>query len=106
MNKMIYKLVPRIKRSGWPVFTRSGKVSKKWKKAHPDANRAVLKKFGSNVAKAVNKIKVTKYELLGSHTRAGKIKISSKVPKKLRPAIAYHEKVEHRLMKKKRRSKK
>lgn len=104
---MAYKLVPRIKRSGWPVFTRSGKVSKEWKKAHPAANREVLKRFGSKTAKAVNKIKVPNTELLGSHTRAGKIKISSRVPKKLRAAIAHHERVEHRLMKKKkRRSKK
>ncbi len=97
---MNYKLVHRIKRAGWPVFTRSGKVSKKWKKAHPAANRAVLKKFGGKIAKAVNKIKVPMSELLGSHTRGGKIKISSRVPKKLRKAITYHEIVEHRLMKK------
>lgn len=103
---MTYKLVNRIKRSGWPVFTRSGKVSKKWKKAHPAANRAVLKKFGSKTAKAMNKIRIPKSELLGSHTRSGKIKISSRVPKKLIPAIAHHEKVEHRLMKKKRRKSK
>lgn len=86
---------------GWPVFTRSGKVSAKWRKAHSAANRAVLKKFGSKVAKAVNKIKVPKNELLGSHTRAGKIKISSRVPKHLRPAIRHHEKVEHKIMTKK-----
>lgn len=95
------KIVKKIKKVGWPVYTKSGKVSKKWKKAHPAANRATLKKFGSKVAKAVNKIKVPKNELLGSHTRKGKIKVSSRVPKKLRPAIRYHEKVEHRLMIKK-----
>lgn len=100
---MSYKLVPRIKRSGWPVYTKSGKVSHKWKKAHPAANRAMLKKFGGKIAKAVNKIKVPINELLGSHTRKGKIKISSRVPKKLRGAIAYHEMVEHRLMKRKRK---
>ena len=93
-------IVKIIKKSGWPVYTKSGKVSKKWKKAHPAANRAVLKKFGSKTAKAINKIKVPSSELLGSHTRTGKIKVSSRVPKKLRGAIAYHEKVEHRLMKK------
>lgn len=98
---MAYTLVKRIKRSGWPVKTKSGKISKKWKKSHPAANRAVLKKFGSKTAKAVNKIKVPKTELLGSHTKKGKILISKRVPKKLRGAIAYHEKVEHRLMTKK-----
>ena len=100
-NKM--KVVKRIKRAGWPVFTKSGKVSKKWKKAHPAANRATLKRFGGKIAKEINKIKVPITELLGSHTRAGKIKVSSRVPRKLRGAIAYHEKVEHRLMIKGRR---
>lgn len=96
---MRYKVVRRIKRAGWPVFTRSGKVSKKWEKSHPAANRATLKRFGPGIAKAVNRIKVKADELIGSHTRAGKIKVSSIVPKRLRPAIAYHERVEHRLMK-------
>lgn len=92
------KLVKRIKKVGWPVFTRSGKVSKKWHKAHNAANKAAREKFGSKTAKSINKIKVPSNELLGSHTRAGKIKVSAKVPKHLRGAIAYHEKVEHKLM--------
>lgn len=95
------KVVKRIKKKGWPVYTASGKVSKKWKKAHPAANRAVLKAMGGKVAKAVNKIKVPTNELLGSHTKGGKILVSSRVPKRLRGAISYHEKVEHRLMTKK-----
>lgn len=94
-------IVNRIKRSGWPIFTRSGKISQKWKKAHHNANKAVLKRFGSKVAKKVNKIKVPRTELLGSHTRTGKIRISKRVPKSLRAAISYHEKVESRLMRKK-----
>ena len=98
---MPHSLVNRIKRAGWPVYTRSGRISQKWKKAHQKANKAVLKRFGSKVAKGVNKIKVPHTELLGSHTRAGKIRISKRVPKGLRGAIAYHERVEHRLMKKK-----
>lgn len=87
------------------MFTKSGKVSSKWKKSHESANKAVLKRFGSKVAKAVNKIKVPRTELLGSHTKGGKIKISKRVPKKLRGAIVYHEKVEHRLMVKKKSKK-
>lgn len=97
------KVVKRIKKVGWPVYTKSGKVSAKWKKAHPAANRAVLKAMGSKVAKAVNRIKVPSNELLGSHTKGGKVLVSSRVPKRLRGAIAYHEKVEHRLMTKKKR---
>lgn len=92
------RVVKRIKKAGWPVYTKSGRISAKWKKAHPAANKAVLKAMGSKVAKKVNKIRVPKNELLGSHTKQGKILVSSRVPKKLRGAIAYHEKVEHRLM--------
>lgn len=95
------RVVKHIKKAGWPVYTRSGRVSTKWKKAHPAANVAARKKFGSNIAKSINKIKVPSNELLGSHTRGGKITVSSRVPKKLRKAIAYHEKVEHKLMTKK-----
>ena len=98
-------LVERIIRAGWPVFTRAGKISQRWKKAHQRANRAVLKRFGSKVAKRVNKIKVPRTELLGSHTRVGKIRISKRVPKALRGAIAYHEAVEHRLMNRKKSKK-
>jgi len=97
------RVVKRIKKAGWPVYTKSGRISSKWKKSHVSANRAVLKAMGSKVAKQVNKIKVPKNELLGSHTRAGQIKVSSRVPRKLRKAIALHEKVEHRLMTSKRR---
>lgn len=92
------RVVKRIKKAGWPVYTKSGSISAKWKKSHASANKAVLKAMGSKVAKQVNKIKVPKKELLGSHTRTGKIKVSLRVPKKLRKAIALHEKVEHKLM--------
>lgn len=98
------KIVKTIKKVGWPVYTKSGKVSMKWKKAHPAANRAVLKKFGSKVSKAVNRIKVPSNELLGSHTRRGDIRVSERVPAHLRAAIAYHEAVEHRQMQQRRRS--
>jgi len=94
---MVYKLVKKIKREGWPT------ASKKWKRSHVAANKATLKAMGSKVAKRVNKIKVPKTELLGSHTKSGKIIISKRVPKTLRGAIAYHERVEHRLMTKKKK---
>ena len=95
------KIVKLIKKKGWPVYTKSGNISSKWKKAHPAANKAALKKFGIKVANKVNKIKTPANELLGSHTKDGRIIVSSRVPKHLRGAIAYHEKVEHRLMTKK-----
>lgn len=102
---MAYTLLKRIRRLGWPVFTPSGKVSKKWEKSHQKANKAVLKRFGSKVAKKVNKIKVPRSELLGSHTKDGKIRISKRVPKKLRPAIELHERIESKLMRRKKSKK-
>ena len=92
------RIVEKIKRSGFPVFTSSGKVSQKYLKAHAAANRATLHKFGSRTAKAVNKINCPKNELLGSHTKRGKIKVSSRVPKRLRLAISFHERFEHKMM--------
>lgn len=94
-------VVKRIKKTGWPVFTPSGHISKRYLKAHTAANRATLKAKGSKVANAVNRIKVPSNELLGSHTKGGNIIVSKRVPKKLRSAIAYHERVEHKLMIKK-----
>ena len=97
------KVVKSIKNRGWPVYTPSGKVSKKYLKAHNAANRATLKETGVSVAKKVNRIHVPKGELLGTHTKRGDIKVSSIVPKHLRGAIAYHEKVEHGLMTRKKK---
>lgn len=91
--------VSKIINKGWPVF-KKGKVSKKWKKAHAEANKAARKKHGAKIAKEVTKLvrKTPKDELLGTHTRKGTIIISKIVPKKLVPAIITHEKVEHQLM--------
>jgi hypothetical protein len=89
-----YKLVTRIKRKGWPT------TSKKWRKAHNEANKHERKRFGKRAFKAVQKIveRMPPDELLGTHTKTGKIRISSRVPKKYRPQIAAHERFEHRLM--------
>lgn len=97
---MSYKLVSRIKAVGWPVRTKSGKIRKGWKSSHMAANASEKKKFGSKAFAAVQRIvrKMPKDELLGSHTKRGKIKVSKIVPKRFRPQIAYHERVEHRLM--------
>ena len=102
-NVMKFKLVKRIAKKGWPVYTKSGKISKKWKKAHPAANKAVLRRMGSKIAKQVNQIHTPFNELLGSHTKGGKIIISGRVPRHLRQAIALHENVEHRIMTPKKR---
>ena len=90
----------KVSDAGWPVHTRSGAISSKWRKAHPAANVSARKKYGSKKAKQISRLvkQIPKGELLGKHTRAGKIIISAKVPAKLRPAIIHHEKVESKIM--------
>jgi hypothetical protein len=102
---MTYKLVNRIKSTGWPVRTKSGKIRKGWKRSHMSANAAEKKKFGDKAFAAVQRVakRLPKDELLGSHTKAGKIKVSKVVPKHLRSQIAFHERVEHRLMTKRKK---
>lgn len=96
----IVKISKKVSSKGYPVHTKSGKISKKWEKSHPMANIAVKKKYGSKKAKQISKLanKVPTGELLGKHTKRGKIIISKIVPKGLRLAIVEHEVVEHRLM--------
>jgi hypothetical protein len=67
------------------------------------ANAAEKKKFGAKAFAAVQRVakKLPKDELLGSHTKSGKIKVSKRVPKAYRAQIAYHERVESRLMRSK-----
>ena len=102
---MAYKVVKKISDKGFPVHTPSGNVSERWRKSHAAANKKALEVHGATKAKAVARLvkKTPKGELLGSHTKSGKIIISSRVPKSLRPVIATHEREESRLMRMKRR---
>lgn len=94
---MAYKLVPKIKRKGYPTS------SKKYKQAHKLADKAELKKYGKKKWDAVERIaeRLPAGELAGKHTKRGKIIVSKKVPKKYRGQVAYHEQVEHVIMKRK-----
>lgn len=69
--------------------------SKDYPEAHSEANNAEKKKYpkGYIKLKKIDK-KVKPNELIGTHTKTGKIKISKKVPKKLRKEVIYHEKQE------------
>ncbi len=100
MSIKIVKIAKKISNKGYPVHTKSGKISKKWEKAHEKANIAARNKFGSKKAKQIAKLvqKTPKDQLLGKHTKRGKIFVSKIVPKGLRLAVVEHEKVEHRIM--------
>ena len=95
-----YELKDVIKIKGFPVYTKSGRVSKKYLKAHRKANKIALDKYGSDTANAITTLirTIPKDEWLGCHNKRGKIFISKKVPKRLRSAVRLHEEVEHKHM--------
>lgn len=76
----------------------------KYATAHEEASKAEKKAFPR---KDYNKLKhmdksVGKHELIGKNSKKGKITISEKIPKKLRPEVIFHEKTENKkLLKKK-----
>ena len=43
-------------------------------------------------------------ELIGKNSKSGKITVSKKVPKKLRAEVAFHEKVESKKLRKKKKN--
>ena len=81
---------------GYPVTSNS------FSGANSEADVQEKRKYPQGYAK-LKKIdkKLPKGQILGHHTKKGKIEVSKKVPKKLRNEVAYHEKVEHKIMKKK-----
>lgn len=99
--------VKRIINKFYPVFTKKGRVSKKWRKAHARANIAAREKHGKKKAREITQLvhRTPHNELLGAHTPRGNILVSKRVPKRLVPAIITHEKVEHDLMAPKKKKK-
>ena len=93
---MNYKVVKELKDKGFPTH------AKKYHSAHEEADKKEKKKFGKNY-ESMKKIdsKLGKHELAGKNFRSGKIEVSSKVPKKYRKEVAYHEEIENKILKKK-----
>lgn len=94
-----------------PHFQEEGKLidegfpthSKGYRKAHRAANKAEKKEFGEESFNALNKIakRMGKHELEGKNLRSGKIEVSDKVPARFRPEVAFHERFENRLLRRK-----
>ena len=86
---MKYKVVKEIKKKGYPTSSRH------YKTAHEAADKVEKKKYPKGYKK-IKKIddSLVKNELAGTHTKSGKITISSKVPPKLRQEVATHEFIE------------
>lgn len=78
---------------------------KRYETAHRKANQAEKKRFGEKAFKALDKIEhsLKKHELLGKNTKTGKIEVEVKVPKKLREEVAFHEEVENKILRKRKK---
>lgn len=96
-----YTTRPIIYTTGYPVHNPDGSISYSWEKGHAYANKKQREKYPEET-KEINRIVRTfpKDELLGKHTKSGKIIVSEQVPLHLREAVAYHEYVEHNYMEK------
>jgi len=86
---MKYKVVKKIVRKGYPT------ASPRYSEAHAEADQAE-KKTNPGIYKALKKVdaKLKPHELIGTHSKAGKIEIEKKVPAKDRQDVALHEFVE------------
>lgn len=96
-NQHHYCVVHSLDDSGFPTH------SKNYPRAHRLANKAEKKAFGSKAFKEMEKIdaKLKKGELSGKNTKSGKLFVSSKVPKKFREEVAFHEMVENKSLRRK-----
>lgn len=83
------KIVSKIKRKGYPENT------KDYPEAHSEASNQEKKKFpkGYQKLKKLDK-KIPQGQMIGGHTKSGKVTVSKKVPKAQRKEVAYHERVE------------
>jgi hypothetical protein len=92
-----YHLENNLSDSGFPTH------DKKYNTAHEEATKKEKSKFPR---KQYNKLKkmdrsVSTHELLGKNSQKGKIEVDAKVPKKLRSEVAFHERVENKILRKK-----
>ena len=89
-------IISKLTDKGFPTH------SKKYPSAHEQADKAEKKKFPKGYSKLEKLDKqVGRHELVGKNTKTGKIEVSSKVPKSLRKEVAFHEKVENKILRKK-----
>ena len=98
MKQPIIKLIDKISSKSYP------RTSKCYTHAHQRANRAEIKKYGKQRFDKLNKLIKTlipKGELAGKHTKSGIIQLSTKIPKRYRNQIKFHELIEMNNMKSK-----
>jgi len=90
-------IMAQINEKGFPTKARG------YAYAHATADRAEKKKFPKGYEQ-LKKMDITagkKHELIGKNTKSGNIEVSENVPKKLRDEVAFHEKTENKILRKK-----
>ena len=96
-SKCAYILLDKIKDKGFPTH------SKSYPAAHERADTKEKAKYGARDYNKLKRIdnKLAKHELAGKNTKSGKIEVSKKVIPSLRKEVAFHEKIENKLLRKK-----
>ena len=93
-----YHLENKLDDKGFP------QNQKRYASAHEQADKVEKKKYpkGYEKLKKIDR-KLGKNELIGKNTKSGKIEVSKKAPRNLRPEIATHERTENRILRKKKK---
>lgn len=92
-----YHLKNKLTTKGFPTH------EKGYKTAHEEATKKEKAKFPSKDYKKLKRMdeSIPAKELIGKNTKSGRIEVSKKVPAKLRDEVAYHERTENKLLRKK-----
>lgn len=90
----------KLEDAGFPTHPKG-----KYKAAHREADTKEKAKFGARDYNKLKRIdaKLPKHELAGKNTKSGKIEVSKKIPKKYDKEIAYHERTENKILRKKKK---
>jgi hypothetical protein len=99
-HKASYHLANKISAKGYPVS------QKGYKTAHEETSKKEKAKFPRKDYTRLKHMDETipDDELIGKNSKSGKITVSKKVPKKLRAEVAFHEKVESKKLRKKKKN--
>lgn len=91
MKTPVTKIKPKVTNKGYPINNRC------YRGAHQKANKAEKEQYGKQRFNKLNTLineLIPKGELAGKHTKQGTIILSSKIPKKYRNQVKFHELIE------------
>jgi hypothetical protein len=92
-----YHVKNKLTDKGFPTH------DKGYKSAHEEVTKKEKAKFPSKDYKKLKAMdeSLPSHELIGKNTKRGEIEVSKKVPSKLRNEVAFHERVENKILRKK-----